>query len=307
MAARSDTAPTDAWSAGTPFGRIATAMITPFTADGELDLDGAQKLAAHLVAAGNDALIVSGTTGESPTTSDAEKDALLRAVVAAVGDQARVVAGVGTFDTRHTLELARSAEAAGADGLLVVTPYYSKPTQEGLYRHFTAVADATGLPVMLYDIPPRSCVPIEVDPLARLAEHPRIVAVKDAKGDFGAGSRTIAQTGLAYYCGDDMLNLPWLAVGAVGMVSMVSHLVTPDLRAMVAAHLAGDVAEATAIHQRLLPVYTGISRLPGVIFLKAAMNMLGLPGGPVRLPLVDATGEQEAQLKDDLALGGVKI
>jgi 4-hydroxy-tetrahydrodipicolinate synthase len=282
-------------------------MITPFTIDGALDLDGAQKLAAHLVDAGNDALIVSGTTGESPTTTDAEKAELLRAVVAAVGDRAKIVAGVGTFDTRHSVGLAQAAESAGAHGLLVVTPYYSKPTQEGLFRHFTAVADATGLPVMLYDIPPRSCVPIEVDTLLRLAEHPRIVAVKDAKADFAAGSRTIAQTDLAYYCGDDMLNLPWLSVGAVGMVSMVSHLVTPELRAMAAAYLSGDVAEATAIHQKLLPVYTGISRLPGVIFLKAAMNMLGLPGGPVRLPLVDATGEQEDQLKDDLALGGVKI
>jgi 4-hydroxy-tetrahydrodipicolinate synthase len=282
-------------------------MITPFQSDGALDLDGAQKLANHLVDAGNDALIISGTTGESPTTSDAEKAELLRAVVAAVGDRAKVIAGVGTFDTRHTAEVAREAEAAGADGLLVVTPYYSKPTQEGLYRHFTTVADATGLPVMLYDIPVRSCVPIEVPTLLRLAEHPRIVAVKDAKGDLGAGSLTIAQTDLAYYCGDDILNLPWLSVGAVGVVSMVSHLVTPDLRAMVAAYLAGDVAGATALHQKLLPVYTGISRLPGVIFLKAAMNMLGLPGGPVRLPLVDATGEQEAQLKDDLALSGVKI
>ena len=301
--------PTDsaAWRAGTPFGRVATAMITPFTADGALDLDGAQKLAAHLVDAGNDALIISGTTGESPTTSDAEKAELLRAVVAAVGDRAKIVAGVGTFDTRHSVDLAREAEAAGAHGLLVVTPYYSKPTQEGLFRHFTAVADATGLPVMLYDIPPRSVVPIEEDTLARLAEHPRIVAVKDAKADLGAGSRTIVRTGLAYYCGDDMLNLPWLSVGAVGMVSMVSHLVTPELRAMVAAHLSGDTAGALAIHQRLLPVYTGISRLPGVIFLKAAMNMLGLPGGPVRLPLVDATSDQEARIKDDLALGGVKI
>jgi len=160
---------------------------------------------------------------------------------------------------------------------------------------------------MLYDIPGRTGVPIATETLVRLAEHPRIVAVKDAKGDFGAGSWTIARTDLAYYCGDDVLNLPWLSIGAVGMVSMVSHLVTPELRAMVAAYLRGDVAEATAIHQKLLPVYTGISRLPGVIFLKAAMNMLGLPGGPVRLPLVDATGEQEAQLKDDLALGGVKI
>jgi 4-hydroxy-tetrahydrodipicolinate synthase len=302
-----DSPDTAAWSAGTPFGRIATAMITPFKADGSVDLDGAQRLASHLVDAGNDALVISGTTGEAPTTSDEEKSELLKAVVAAVGARANVIAGVGTFSTRHTLELARDAEKAGAHGLLVVTPYYSKPTQEGLYRHFTAVADATGLPVMLYDIPPRSVVPIEVETLLRLAEHPRIVAVKDAKGDLGAGSRVIARTDLAYYCGDDMLNLPWLSVGGVGVVSMVSHVVTPTLRAMISAYLAGDVAEATRLHQELLPVYTGISRLPGVIWLKAAMNMLGLPGGPTRLPLVDADDAQAAVIKDDLAAGGVKI
>ncbi len=215
----------------TPFGRVLTAMVTPFTADGALDLDGAQRLAAHLVDAGNDGLIVNGTTGESPTTSDAEKADLVRAVVEAVGDRAHVVAGVGTNDTHHSIELAREAERIGAHGLLVVTPYYNKPPQEGLYRHFTAVADATGLPNMLYDIPGRSGVPINTETLVRLAEHPRIVANKDAKGDLGRASWAIAQSGLAWYSGDDMLNLPLLSVGAVGFVSVVGHLVTPDLRA----------------------------------------------------------------------------
>lgn len=297
----------DSWSAGTPFGRVATAMITPFRADGSLDLDGAQKLAAHLVDAGNDALVISGTTGESPTTTDAEKAELLRAVIAAVGDRAHVIAGVGTNNTAHTLELARTAEQAGADALLVVTPYYSKPTQEGLYRHFTAVADSTGLPVMLYDIPPRSSVPIEVETLVRLAEHPRIVAVKDAKADLIAGAWTMARTDLAYYSGDDYLTLPWLSVGAVGVVSMSAHVATPQIRAMIAAYVAGDVAGANRSHRELLPVHQGVSRLPGVISLKAAMNMLGLPGGPVRLPLVDATSDQEDRLRDDFAQGGVKI
>jgi 4-hydroxy-tetrahydrodipicolinate synthase len=282
-------------------------MITPFKADGSLDLDGAQKLAAHLVDAGNDALVISGTTGESPTTTDAEKSELLHVVIGAVGDRAHVIAGVGTNNTAHTLELAHAAEQAGADGLLLVTPYYSKPTQEGLYRHFTAVADSTGLPVMLYDIPPRSSVPIEVETLVRLAEHPRIVAVKDAKADLIAGAWTMARTDLVYYSGDDYLTLPWLSVGAVGVVSMSAHVVTPQIRAMIAAHAAGDVAGATRLHRDLLPVHQGVARLPGVISLKAAMNMLGLPGGPVRLPLVDATGEQEDRLRDDLAQGGVKI
>lgn len=192
----------------TPFGRVLTAMVTPFTADGALDLDGAQRLATHLVDAGNDGLVVNGTTGESPTTSDAEKRDLVRAVVEAVGDRAHVVAGVGTNDTHHSIELARAAEQAGAHGLLTVTPYYNKPPQEGLYRHFAAIADSTGLPVMLYDIPGRSGVPISTETIVRLAEHPRIVANKDAKGDLGRAGWAIARSGLAWYSGDDMLNLP---------------------------------------------------------------------------------------------------
>jgi 4-hydroxy-tetrahydrodipicolinate synthase len=291
----------------TPFGRVLTAMVTPFTADGSLDLDGAQRLAAHLVDAGNDGLVVSGTTGESPTTSDAEKTDLLHAVVEAVGDRAHVLAGVGTYDTRHSLRLARAAEEAGAHGLLAVTPYYNKPPQEGLYQHFTAIADATELPVMLYDIPGRSGVPITTETMVRLAEHPRIVANKDAKGDLGRASWAIATTGLAWYSGDDMLNLPLLSVGAVGFVSVVGHVVTPELRALVDAHLSGDVAKATEIHQKLLPVFTGMFRTQGVITSKAALAHQGLPAGPLRLPLVGLTEEETEQLRRDLAAGGVQI
>ncbi|MDT0321025.1 4-hydroxy-tetrahydrodipicolinate synthase [Streptomyces millisiae] len=291
----------------TPFGRVLTAMVTPFTADGSLDLDGAQRLAAHLVDAGNDGLIVNGTTGESPTTSDAEKTQLVRAVVEAVGDRAHVVAGVGTNDTRHSIELARAAQAAGAHGLLTVTPYYNKPPQEGLYQHFTAVADATELPVMLYDIPGRSGVPITTETMTRLAAHPRIVANKDAKGDLGRASWAIATTGLAWYSGDDMLNLPLLSVGAIGFVSVVGHVVTPELRALVDAHTSGDVAKATEIHQRLLPVFTGMFRTQGVITSKAALAMRGLPSGPLRLPLVGLTEAETEQLRRDLAAGGVQI
>ncbi|MGW7007244.1 4-hydroxy-tetrahydrodipicolinate synthase [Streptomyces sp. NPDC054933] len=291
----------------TPFGRVLTAMVTPFTADGALDVDGAQRLAAHLVDAGNDGLVVNGTTGESPTTSDAEKEQLVRAVREAVGDRAFVVAGVGTNDTRHSVELARQAERAGAHGLLTVTPYYSKPTQEGLYRHFTAIADSTGLPVMLYDIPGRSGVPIQTETIVRLAEHPRIVANKDAKGDLGRASWAIARSGLAWYSGDDMLNLPLLSVGAVGFVSVVSHLVSPELRALLEAYLAGDVAKALEIHQRLLPVYTGMFRTQGVITVKAALGLKGLPGGSLRLPLVELPEDETEQLTRDLAAGGVQL
>ncbi|MEU4119843.1 4-hydroxy-tetrahydrodipicolinate synthase [Kitasatospora sp. NPDC028055] len=291
----------------TPFGRVLTAMVTPFTADGALDLDGAQRLATHLVDSGNDGLVVNGTTGESPTTSDAEKAQLVRAVVEAVGDRAHVVAGVGTNDTHHSVELARQAEAAGAHGLLVVTPYYNKPPQEGLYRHFTQVADATGLRVMTYDIPGRSGVALSHETLVRLGEHPRIVANKDAKGDLGAAAWAIARSGLAWYSGDDILNLPLLSVGAVGVVSVVGHVVAGELKAMIEAYLAGDVAKATAVHQGLLPVFTGMFRTQGVILTKAALDLQGLPAGPLRLPLVGATPEEIDRLKQDLASGGVHL
>jgi len=292
----------------TPFGRVLTAMVTPFTDAGDLDLAGARRLAAHLVDSGNDGLVVSGTTGESPTTTDAEKRDLLRAVLEAVGDRATVIAGVGTNDTRHTLELAHQAEEAGAHALLVVTPYYNKPPQAGLLRHFTAVADATGLPVMLYDIPGRTGTAIATDTLLRLAEHPRIVANKDAKGDLGASSEVMARTGLVYYCGDDMLNLPFLAIGAAGFVSVVGHLVGNELRQLVDAFLGGDVVKAREIHQRLLPVYTGVmTRTQGVIAVKAALRLLGLPGGVLRPPLLDADEELVRRLRADLAAGGVEV
>lgn len=279
------------------------------TGDGAVDYDGAAALAEYLVTAmRNDGLVISGTTGESPTTSDDEKHRLLRSVIEAVGGRATVVAGVGTNDTEHSRELARQAERAGADALLVVTPYYNKPPQSGLVAHFTAVADATGLPVMLYDIPGRSGIPIATESLLRLAQHPRIVAVKDAKGDLGAGSLVMTETDLVYYCGEDMLNLPWLSVGASGFVSVVGHLVGDRLAEMIAAYLSGRNAVATAIHRQLLPIYTGVmTRTQGVIATKAALSMLGLPGGSVRPPLIDATAAEKDLLRTDLAAGGVKL
>lgn len=292
-----------------PFGRALTAMVTPFTADGSVDYDRAQTLAAYLVETQrNDGLVVSGTTGESPTTSDAEKERLLRAVVEAVGDRATVVAGVGTYDTRHSVELARTAERAGAHGLLVVTPYYSKPPQEGLYRHFTTVADATGLPVMLYDIPGRSGVPLQTTTLVRLAQHERIRAVKDAKGDLFAAAQVALSTDLAFYSGEDALNLAWLAHGAAGYVSVVGHVVGAELARMTAAYRAGEVAEAGNIYQRLVPVIDGImNRAGGAIMVKAALALTGQPVGPLRLPLVSADEEQIAELRACLVAGGVKV
>jgi 4-hydroxy-tetrahydrodipicolinate synthase len=296
-------------AAGGPFGRMLTAMITPFTADGALDAEGAARLATYLVdEMRNDGLVISGTTGESPTTSDQEKDRLLRAVVEAVGDRAAVVAGVGTYDTAHSRELAQQAERAGADGLLVVTPYYNKPPQEGLVAHFTAVADATGLPVILYDIPGRTGTAIATTTMVRLAQHPRIVAVKDAKGDFRAGSEVMAATDLVFYSGDDILNLPWLSVGAAGFVSVVGHVAGDRLHEMIDAYLAGRVTEARQIHLDLLPVVIGImTRTQGAIMTKAALRLLGRPGGVTRSPLIDATQPQIEQLRADLVAGGVKL
>ena len=289
-----------------PFGRVLTAMVTPFGTDGGVDLERAAALAERLVDDGNDGLVISGTTGESPTTTDAEKDALLRAVVAAVGDRAHVLAGIGTNDTAHTLELARAAERAGATGLLVVSPYYNKPPQAGLLAHFTAVADATGLPVMLYDIPGRTGVPIETDTLLRLAEHPLIVANKDAKGDLFATQRVLAGSDLAVYSGDDAVNLPLLSLGAVGMVSVTGHVIAQRHGAMVDAYLAGDVAKARELNEGALPVTVGImTRTQGVIMVKAALALLGFPVGGVRLPLVDATTDQVEVLRADLVAGGV--
>jgi 4-hydroxy-tetrahydrodipicolinate synthase len=291
-----------------PFGRVLTAMVTPFTADGGLDLDGAQRLAAHLVdAGGNDGLVINGTTAESPTMTDGEKEAVLRAVVEAVGDRATVVAGAGNNDTRHTVEIARAAEKAGAHGLLIVTPYYNKPPQAGLIKHFSAAADATDLPVMLYDVPHRTSLAIDTETIVRLAAHPRIVAVKDAKCDLAAASAVLSRTDLAYYCGDDAFNLPLVACGAVGFVSVVGHVVGVRLREMLDAYEAGDVQRAREIHYSLLPVYTGTFRTQGAILTKATLKLLGLPAGPVRSPLVDATAEEVAVLRDDLARGGVTV
>ncbi|SCG70667.1 4-hydroxy-tetrahydrodipicolinate synthase [Micromonospora coxensis] len=291
-----------------PFGRLITAMVTPFAADGSLDLDGAVRLAAHLVdEQGNDALVLNGTTGESPTTTDAEKEALIRAVAEAVGDRARILAGVGTNDTRHTIELAVSAEKAGAHGLLVVTPYYNKPPQSGLLRHFTAVADATGLPVMLYDIPHRAGTEIATETLVRLAEHGRIVAVKDAKGDLTATSWVTSRSGLAFYSGEDSLTLPALAVGSVGVVGTSTHFTGVGTKQLIEAYEAGDHATALALHRRLLPLYTGIFRTQGVILVKAGLAAKGLPAGPVRPPLVEATADEIAQLRADCAAAGVDL
>ena len=297
-------------AAEAPFGRMLTAMITPMTADGGVDYDGAGRLATYLVdEMRNDGLVISGTTGESPTTTDAEKERLLRAVIEAVGDRAAVVAGVGTNDTAHTCELARQAERAGA--------LRTAPGDAVLQQ---AAAERARWPTSPRPPTPPACrsscmtyragraTPIATESLLQLAEHPRIIAVKDAKGDLGAGSLVMLATGLVFYCGDDMLNLPWLSVGAAGFVSVVGHVAGDRLHEMIDAYRAGRVDEARRIHCDLLPLYTGImTRTQGVITTKAALSLLGLPGGPVRGPLIDATPAEIEQLRADLVAGGVKI
>jgi len=291
-----------------PFGRLLTAMVTPFAPDGSLDVEGAAKLATYLVdEQRNDALVISGTTGESPTTTDAEKETLLRAVVEAVGDRARVVAGVGTNNTAHTVELAAAAQKAGAHALLVVTPYYNKPPQAGVAKHFRTVADAADLPIMVYDIPHRTGTAIASETMCRLAEHERIVAVKDAKGDLTASSWVTSRTGLAYYSGDDAATLPLLAVGGVGLVGTSTHFTGPIAKDMIEAYERGDVAAALTLHRQALPLFTGIFRAPGTMLVKAGLRARGLPAGPVRSPLVDAGDEELNQLREDAAKAGIVL
>jgi 4-hydroxy-tetrahydrodipicolinate synthase len=289
-----------------PFGRLLTAMVTPFTVAGELDLPVARELARYLVdEQHNDGLVINGTTGEAPTTSDGEKAELLAAVVDAVGDRASVVAGVGTFDTVHSIQLAEQAAKAGADGLLVVTPYYSRPPQAGMLQHFRAVADASELPVMLYDIPGRSGVQLASETIIELARHEQIVAVKDARGEPTASARVLAETELAYYAGDDAMLLPLLAVGGVGVVGTSTHFSGAVTKQVLEAHERGDRAEALRLYRQLLPIYTGIFRTQGVILVKAGLALLGRPAGPVRLPMVEATEHELSHLRQDLADAGL--
>lgn len=296
---------TSGFDAPARLGTLLTAMATPFKPDGSLDTDAAARLANRLVDGGCDGLVVSGTTGESPTTTDDEKLRLLRTVLEAVGDRARVIAGAGTYDTAHSVHLAKASAAEGAHGLLVVTPYYSRPPQAGIAAHFTTVADATDLPNILYDIPPRSVVPIEWDTIRTLAAHPNIVAIKDAKGDLHGGGQIIAETGLAYYSGDDALNLPWLAMGAVGFISVWGHLAAGQLRDMVSAFASGDVATARKINVTLGPLACAQARLGGVTLSKAGLRLQGFEVGDPRLPQIPATDEQTEALAADMRAAGV--
>jgi 4-hydroxy-tetrahydrodipicolinate synthase len=282
-------------------------MITPFAKDGSIDWDGIATLANHLADHGHDAIAVNGTTGEAPTTKSSEKLEIIKVVKSTVGSRVKVLSGAGDNETSYTVEQAKRSADAGADGLLIVTPYYNKPPQAGIEAHFKAVASATELPIMMYDIPGRTGVEIESDTIVRLFELPHIVALKDAKGNLAATSEVIARCGIPVYSGDDILNLPFLSIGAVGFVSVCGHTVGNELKEMLNAWFAGDTARALEIHQKLIPVFKGTFKTQGAILTKAAMNLMGLPGGTTRLPLVDATPAQIATLREDLIAGGVQL
>jgi 4-hydroxy-tetrahydrodipicolinate synthase len=284
------------------FGRLLTAMVTPFGSDGALDLAAAHRLAATLTQPGwNDGLVINGTTGESATTTDVEKARLVETARAAVGDDHHVLAGVGSADTTHSVAMARAAADAGADGLLVVTPYYSRPTQAGVLRHFLTIADSTDLPVMLYDIPKRTGTALTVDTLVKAGQHEQIVAVKEAGGDFTDTALAMRETSLEFYSGDDLLNLPYLAMGFAGFVSVVGHVAGPQLRTIIDCATAGDLATATTVHRRLVPLNTGMFRAPAAASVKYALSVLGQPCGAVRPPLVPLTDIEERLLDADLS------
>lgn len=290
-----------------PFGRVLTAMITPFHDDGSVDLDGVAKVADHLVAHGHDGIVVSGTTGEAPTTSVAEDGEILRAVIDAVGSRATVVAGIGTNHTEHSIELNEQAQKIGADGVLLVSPYYNKPSQAGIAAHFEAVAAVSDLPVMLYDIPGRTGVTIAPETFAQVAANEKFVAVKDAVGDLARGVRIMQDTGLAFYSGDDVLNLGWMTHGAAGVVSVVGHVAGLQHAEMINCVDRGDLAGALAIFQRLLPVTDAImGHVPGVMAAKAAMQLLGITANrSVRLPLVQADDEAVERIRAALTGAGI--
>lgn len=291
------------------FGTLLTAMVTPFKATGELDLDAARALARKLVDDGCDGLVVTGTTGETSTLTDEENVEMFKAVVEEVGDRAAVVAGTGTNDTRHSINLSRMAKEVGVDGLLLVTPYYNKPSQAGIQAHFEAIADAVDLPVMLYDIPGRSVKPIETETIVALANHPNIVALKDAKGDLMETTKVIARTDLDIYSGEDGLTLPLLAIGAIGLVSVTAHIAAAQYRTMIDAVSNGDLATARKAHADIDPLQRGImSHLQGAVASKTVLQRQGvLPSAHVRLPLVEPTDAELAPVLADLAEGGLHL
>lgn len=288
-------------------GNLLTAMVTPFQPDGTLDAGQAARLAHHLVEIGNEGVVVAGTTGESPTLTDEEKLELFRAVVGEIGGRATVIAGTGTNDTKHSIELTKEAEKLGVDAIMAVVPYYNRPPQEGLYEHFRAIAESTSLPVMLYNVPSRTAANLLPETVARLAEIDNIVAIKEAGGDMDQVSaiRRLTPAEFDIYSGDDTVTLPMMSVGGIGVVSVAAHLVGRRLREMIEAFHKGDVRTALAIHMELWPIFNVMFVTTNPIPVKTAVNMLGIDVGPVRPPLAAPTEEEERLIRTVLRENGL--
>ncbi|GBC87136.1 4-hydroxy-tetrahydrodipicolinate synthase [bacterium HR12] len=292
---------------GGRFGAVVTAMVTPFRQDHSLDLDRAQELAAELLASGSDALVVAGSTGESPTLTHEEKLRLFRAVIEAAEGRGKVLCGTGTYSTAETIELSRGAEELGADGLLLVTPYYNKPPQRGLLEHFRLVAGAVDIPIIAYNIPGRTGIRIEHETLLRMAEVPNIVGVKDSTGDFQAISRLISEapTDFEVYSGDDWATFGYVCLGAVGVISVAAHLVGDRIHRMIELIEAGDIPAARKLHEELTPLFNALFITSNPIPVKTALELVGRPVGPPRLPLVPATAEERARIHRALVDAGL--
>ena len=278
------------------FGRLLTAMVTPFLDNGEVDYAEVKRLAVHLIENGNDSILVCGTTAETPTLTHEEKVNIVKAVKEAVGDSEKIVVGTGTNCTRTTIEATKEMEALGADGILVVEPYYNKPSQEGMYQHFKAVAEATSLPIILYNIPGRCGVNMTPELIARLAQIPNIVAVKEAGGSVEQVSkiRTLVPDDFVIYSGDDSLTLPMMSVGAYGVISVAAHVAGKEIRAMIDAYVAGNVAEAAQWHKKLYPIFKSLFITANPVPVKYALSQVGFGNGKVRLPLVEANDSEKA-------------
>ncbi|MGG0462533.1 4-hydroxy-tetrahydrodipicolinate synthase [Priestia aryabhattai] len=291
------------------FGQVLTAMVTPFDQNGEIDFNATKTLVEHLITNGTDGLVVAGTTGESPTLTTEEKIELFKCVVEAAAGRVHVIAGTGSNNTQASISLTKLAEETGVDGIMLVAPYYNKPSQEGLYQHFKTIAESTSLPVMLYNIPGRSIVNISVETIVRLSEVPNVVSIKEASGDLDAMAEIISKTpsDFTLYSGDDGLTIPVLAIGGAGVISVASHIIGNDMQEMINAFKNGDVKKAAATHRNLLPIMRALFIAPSPSPVKAALNLNGIQVGGVRLPMVPLSNKEQSTLEEVLQTSGINV
>ncbi|MFQ6390527.1 4-hydroxy-tetrahydrodipicolinate synthase [Priestia aryabhattai] len=291
------------------FGQVLTAMVTPFDQNGEIDFNATKTLVEHLITNGTDGLVVAGTTGESPTLTTEEKIELFKCVVKAAAGRVHVIAGTGSNNTQASISLTKLAEETGVDGIMLVAPYYNKPSQEGLYQHFKTIAESTSLPVMLYNIPGRSIVNISVETIVRLSEIPNVVSIKEASGNLDAIAEIISKTpsDFTLYSGDDGLTIPVLAIGGTGVISVASHIIGNDMQEMINAFKNGDVQKAAATHRNLLPIMRALFIAPSPSPVKAALNLSGIQVGGVRLPMVPLSNKEQSALEEVLQTSGINV